>query len=141
MQRSDRNKRDDRRAIWNGNDAALLHVFENDRVDLRDDQRNRVVHAEAARVVHHERARLHKLRRPLTADRFTCGEECDVHALCAVAFESFNRDGSALKRKRRPSASCAREESKFGEGKLARLKDRPHFAANNTRSANDCNSG
>ena len=74
-----------RRAVRVGDDPAV--PLDRVGVDLGDDQRHVVVHAEMAGVVDDDGARLDQLRRPLGADRSARRGEDDVEALDRVLAE------------------------------------------------------
>src|SRR5688572_7974760 len=131
MQRVESHQSDGGGAIRIGDDAAmLLHVA---RVNLGNDQRHRVIHAERAGIIHHHATRPGGNRAKLLRDAPTGAEERNVDARKAVLRQFRHRHVFALEFELLADRPGGREQGQLPNGKLAFLKGLDHFDADGSR--------
>lgn len=136
VQRGDRHQHDDGRAVGVRDDALV-------RVDilgvhLGNHQRNVGLHAEGARVVDHQRARVDDALAELARDRRPGAEERQVDAAEGLVTQFLDGQLGALERHPLADRPGGGQELERLHGEAARFEDTEHLDAHRTGGASDC---
>ncbi len=135
VNRPQRRDRDDGRAVRVRDDPGMIrHRF---RIDLRHDERDRLVHAEGRGVVDHHSALRHRDGPELLRRGATRREERQVHAIERLLGELRDRHRLAGKRQLLARRTRRCERANFRVGKLALLDTGQDFDADSTGRADD----
>jgi hypothetical protein len=135
MQRLEDDDQQDRRAVRVGDDRGTPRDLL--RVDLGDDERDPVDHAERARVVDDDRAPLDRPRGPLLRDARARGEEDHVAAPEPLRVEGLDRVLLAAPRELLAGRAGRGEEAQLVDGVAALLHDREELVPDGPRGPDD----
>src|SRR6202022_3481420 len=127
MQRVNCHQRDCGRAIWIGNETAvLLYVLP---IDLRNDQRNVRIHSENRRGVDYDRARFARSRDEPSGGLSARAEKCDVDLVEGVFAEFFHCNWLIAKLNVFPRGSSGREHADVRHRKISPLQNAQQLCA------------